>query len=113
MDTRSSSSSTLAATADKLATETSPLLTHCDAEDAHPPSSPETHALLHRRELRKKVIYTMPALAIGIFLSAADQTIVVSSYGRIGSEFSALDRTSWIATTAVIPPPPTPANALA
>lgn len=40
----------------------------------------------------------LPALAIGIFLSAADQTLIVSSYGQIGSELEALNLTSWIAT---------------
>lgn len=49
-------------------------------------------------ELRRRLMLSLPALAIGLFLAAADQTIVVSSYGKIGSEFNALDRTSWIAT---------------
>jgi MFS family permease len=34
-----------------------------------------------------------------VFLSAADQTIIVSSYGRIGSELDALNLTNWIATS--------------
>lgn len=42
--------------------------------------------------------YIFPALSIGVFLAAADQTIIVSSYGRIGSDLHALDRTGWIAT---------------
>ncbi|KAF7502742.1 hypothetical protein GJ744_005203 [Endocarpon pusillum] len=49
-------------------------------------------------ELKKRVFWALPALAIGIFLAAADQTIVVSSYGKIGSEMEALNNTSWIAT---------------
>lgn len=67
-------------------------------------------------EVRKRMIYIMPALAVGVsyiyqdsvfwprliehqvFLSAADQTIIVSSYGQIGSDLNALSRTSWIAT---------------
>ncbi|KAK5135118.1 hypothetical protein LTR08_005643 [Meristemomyces frigidus] len=49
-------------------------------------------------EVRKKMKYIFPAVAIGVFLSAADQTIIVSSYGKIGSEMKALSRTSWIAT---------------
>ena len=36
-----------------------------------------------------------------IFLSSADQTIVVSSYGKIGSDLKALKNTSWIATAYV------------
>ncbi|KAH7418441.1 putative MFS multidrug transporter [Cadophora sp. MPI-SDFR-AT-0126] len=39
-----------------------------------------------------------PAVALGILLSAADQTIIVSSYGKIGSDLKALNNTSWIAT---------------
>nr|OQO28296.1 hypothetical protein B0A51_03915 [Rachicladosporium sp. CCFEE 5018] len=49
-------------------------------------------------EVRKRMKYIFPALAIGVFLSAADQTIIVSSYGKIGSELHALNLTSWIAT---------------
>lgn len=49
-------------------------------------------------EARRRVMYAVPALAIGIFLSSADQTIVVASYGRIGSEMEALNKASWIAT---------------
>ena len=53
------------------------------------------------KELKKRVFWALPALAIGIFLAAADQTIVVSSYGKIGSEMNALNNTSWIATAYV------------
>ena len=49
-------------------------------------------------EVKKRMKYILPALGIGIYLSAADQTIIVSSYGKIGSELKALNRTSWIAT---------------
>lgn len=49
-------------------------------------------------EVRERLKYILPAMAIGIFLSAADQTIIVSSYGKIGSELNALNQTSWIAT---------------
>lgn len=49
-------------------------------------------------EVRKRMKVILPALAIGIFLSAADQTIIVSSYGKIGSELKALNNTSWVAT---------------
>ncbi|KAJ7029714.1 member of the major facilitator superfamily [Mycena alexandri] len=37
-------------------------------------------------------------MAIGIFLGAMDQTIVISSYAAIGSELNQLQNTSWIAT---------------
>jgi len=67
-------------------------------------------------DLRKQMPYLFPALCIGVrsttradtsttayivvkvFLAAADQTIIVSSYGRIGSDLHALNKTSWIAT---------------
>ncbi|KAI9376688.1 major facilitator superfamily-domain-containing protein [Aspergillus egyptiacus] len=43
--------------------------------------------------------YIIPAISIGVFLAAADQTIIVASYGKIGSELRALNLTSWIATS--------------
>ncbi|KAL4804803.1 major facilitator superfamily-domain-containing protein [Aspergillus unguis] len=43
--------------------------------------------------------YILPAVSIGIFLAAADQTIIVASYGKIGSDLKALNLTSWIATS--------------
>ncbi|KAK7544346.1 membrane transporter [Phyllosticta citribraziliensis] len=49
-------------------------------------------------DVKKRLKYILPAVAVGIFLSAADQTIIVSSYGRIGSDLGALNNTSWIAT---------------
>ncbi|KAK5026080.1 hypothetical protein LTS07_007605 [Exophiala sideris] len=47
----------------------------------------------------KQLKYIVPAVSIGVFLAAADQTIIVSSYGRIGSDLDALNLTSWIATS--------------
>ncbi|KAJ7736049.1 MFS general substrate transporter [Mycena maculata] len=41
-------------------------------------------------------------MAIGIFLGALDQTIVVSSYAAIGSELNQLQNTSWIATAYML-----------
>ena len=49
-------------------------------------------------EVKHQDLRVLPALAIGVFLAAADQTIVVSSYGRIGSELNALNSMSWLAT---------------
>ncbi|KAL4784568.1 major facilitator superfamily-domain-containing protein [Aspergillus varians] len=43
--------------------------------------------------------YILPAISVGVFLSAADQTIIVASYGKIGSDLNALNLTSWIATS--------------
>ncbi|KAK0129616.1 hypothetical protein ONS96_000180 [Cadophora gregata f. sp. sojae] len=47
-------------------------------------------------DINMKLLF--PAVALGILLSAADQTIIVSSYGKIGSDLQALNNTSWIAT---------------
>ncbi|KAK5113672.1 hypothetical protein LTR62_003299 [Meristemomyces frigidus] len=49
-------------------------------------------------EVLKRMKYIFPAIAIGVFLGAADQTIIVSSYGKISSELGALSLSSWIAT---------------
>jgi hypothetical protein len=48
-------------------------------------------------EVRNVMIYVFPAIAIGVFLAAADGTIIMASYGKIGSELDALNKTSWIA----------------
>ncbi|KAH9898883.1 MFS general substrate transporter [Xylariomycetidae sp. FL2044] len=41
----------------------------------------------------------LPALAIGVFLVAMDQTLTIACYGRMGSDLRALNSTSWIATS--------------
>ncbi|KAK4245023.1 MFS general substrate transporter [Corynascus novoguineensis] len=50
------------------------------------------------RRIRSRLKFIFPALAIGIFLAAGDQTIIVSSYGRIGSDLGELDKSAWLAT---------------
>lgn len=50
-------------------------------------------------EMRKRMGVIFPAIAIGVFLSAADQTLIVSTYGTIGTDLNALNSTSWIATS--------------
>ena len=49
-------------------------------------------------EVQKRLKFIIPALAMGIFLAAADQTIIVSSAGAIGSDLNALSQTNWLAT---------------
>jgi hypothetical protein len=49
-------------------------------------------------DVRKQLKFILPAVAIGIFLSAADQTLVASAAGSIGSSLNDLKSTSWIAT---------------
>lgn len=41
----------------------------------------------------------VPAVSLGVFLAAADQTIIVSSYAKIGTDLKALNLTSFIATS--------------
>ena len=66
-------------------------------------------------DVKAKMKYILPAIGIGvrqvglylncnetdfsqIFLSAADQTITVACYGKIGSDLKALNSVSWIST---------------
>ena len=49
-------------------------------------------------DLAKTMWILFPAVSIGILLSAADQTLVATTYGKIGSDLNALNNTSWIAT---------------
>lgn len=66
-----------------------------DEEAQRPPK--ENEPQLDTR-FRKQVIWISPALGIGIFLAALDQTIVACACAEIGSDLKALDKTSWIAT---------------
>lgn len=47
---------------------------------------------------RKNVKHILPILAVGIFLSFVDQSIVAAINGEIGSDLHALRNVSWIAT---------------
>ncbi|KFY92421.1 hypothetical protein V498_04979 [Pseudogymnoascus sp. VKM F-4517 (FW-2822)] len=49
-------------------------------------------------EVAEKMHVLLPAIGVGVFLAALDQTIIVSTYAKIGSEMNALNSTSWIAT---------------
>lgn len=75
------------------------------AEDDDTLERQETNTSINRQkqyeglpDVKKRMKYIFPAVVVGVFLSAADQTIIVSSYGSIGSELNALSMTSWIAT---------------
>ncbi|KAF8420507.1 MFS multidrug transporter [Tirmania nivea] len=48
------------------------------------------------------IAVVFPAIATGIFLAAMDNTIVVASYGRIGTELNELNRTSWLSTAYLL-----------
>lgn len=103
------------------ASETSPLLgpQHGNILPEHAPEEDRNHVrddedVLERQhsiddsraaqfagnpEVTKQLKFILPAVSIGVFLSAADQTIIASSYGKIGSDLQALNLTSWIATS--------------
>lgn len=49
-------------------------------------------------DVKARLKYILPAITIGIFLTAADQTLVVTMYGKIGSDLKALNKTSWVST---------------
>ena len=49
-------------------------------------------------DVKAKLKWIVPSISIGIFLAAADQTIIVASYGKIGSDLNSLSNMSWIAT---------------
>jgi len=53
-------------------------------------------------EAASKMWLLFPAVSIGVLLSAADQTLVVTTYARIGSELEALNNTGWIAAAFVL-----------
>ncbi|USP82460.1 uncharacterized protein yc1106_09734 [Curvularia clavata] len=86
----------------QLSSETAPLLGgpspehRGDVEQQASRSDASKHQGLP--EVRKRMKYIFPAIAIGVFLSAADQTFVVTTYGIIGTDLHALSSTSWIAT---------------
>ncbi|KAI9039022.1 putative MFS multidrug transporter [Aspergillus affinis] len=92
-------------------TETSPLLgPQSNGNAGQPPSTgaiprdPESATQSDAQnkdaaENKNKLAYIVPAVSLGIFLSAADQTIIMASYGQIGSDLQALNLTSWIATS--------------
>ncbi|KAJ5759010.1 hypothetical protein N7520_006166 [Penicillium odoratum] len=51
------------------------------------------------QDTQTQLKYVVPAISLGVFMSAADQTIIMASYGQIGSDLNALNLTSWIATS--------------
>ncbi|KAL9099535.1 MAG: hypothetical protein Q9163_004983 [Psora crenata] len=74
----------------------------CESSPLLPPSN-DRKDIYDDETIDPKAYWLLPALAIGVFLGAADQTIVISSYGRIGTELDALNKTSWLATAYLLP----------
>ncbi|KAH0610305.1 uncharacterized protein H6S33_011832 [Morchella sextelata] len=81
-------------------TETTPLL--ADDATAKDPEVPAGLDLDKPRIPGVKLSVILPAISIGVFLAAMDNTIIVSSYGIIGTEMKELNRTSWIATSYLL-----------
>ena len=46
----------------------------------------------------EKVKYILPALAVGLFLSALDGSIIFANHAKIATDFNRLDLASWIST---------------
>lgn len=61
-----------------------------DDEESLPDESPA---------VKVNLWYLIPAVSLGIFMAAADQTLVFTSYSRIGSDLRSLENTSWVATS--------------
>ncbi|CAG8034425.1 unnamed protein product [Penicillium olsonii] len=86
--------------------ETSPLLASGNGAPSNG-TIPDNVESGHPEEDRKapppatqtQLKYIIPAISLGVFMSAADQTIIMASYGQIGSDLKALNLTSWIATS--------------
>lgn len=72
---------------DQAAAQTRPVINDID-----------THNRDGLPEARARLKYIVPAVGIGIFLVSADQTLVVSCYGKISDDLQALDKSSWIST---------------
>lgn len=71
---------------------------HTEDEESQINGQDRGHQYEGMPEVKAKLWYIVPAVGIGIFLSAADQTIIVSCYGKIGSDLKSLENTSWVAT---------------
>lgn len=71
-------------------------------EESQSGSRDRAHQYEGMPDVKAKLRYIVPAVGIGIFLSAADQTIIVSCYGKIGSDLKSLENASWIATAYLL-----------
>ncbi|KAF9558590.1 member of the major facilitator superfamily, partial [Agrocybe pediades] len=79
-----------------MADETSPLLQQAPVQEY------ATGDAAQPKPRKKSHLTFVIPMAVGIFLGAMDQTIVVSSYASIGSDLKQLQNTSWIATSYLL-----------
>lgn len=86
------------------ATETSPLLNNeaQDLERHEPIDASRAAQFAGNSEVQQQFRIIIPALATGVLLIAADQTIVATCLQNIGSDLSALNLTSWVATSYLL-----------
>ncbi|KAF5324336.1 hypothetical protein D9619_011312 [Psilocybe cf. subviscida] len=92
-----------------MSDETSPLLQNRHGESSNYDEGPTPQVAdesvaeqaVAAEPKRSHLVFVIP-MAIGIFLTAMDQTIIVSSYASIGSELNQLQNTSWIATSYLL-----------
>ncbi|KAJ2980762.1 hypothetical protein NQ176_g2449 [Zarea fungicola] len=83
-------------------TETSPLLAApaADPEAACTERNGTSHdAGKDANDLGNRIYIVLPAVAIGLLLSAVDQLITLASYTKMGNELNALNSVGWIATS--------------
>ncbi|PPR05313.1 hypothetical protein CVT26_011572 [Gymnopilus dilepis] len=86
-----------------MADETSPLIQSTESSNGNDYSGRDSEQATEEVvETPKSYLAFVVPMAIGIFLGAMDQTIVVSSYASIGSELNQLQNTSWIATSYLL-----------
>ncbi|KAF8157219.1 member of the major facilitator superfamily [Crassisporium funariophilum] len=92
-----------------MSDETSPLLGNGQPEySRNGNASSQSENVAHTTDdsvveaSRKSHLTVIIPMAVGIFLCAMDQTIIVSSYASIGSELNQLQNTSWIATAYLL-----------
>ncbi|KAJ5626429.1 hypothetical protein N7528_003856 [Penicillium herquei] len=99
----------------QISSETSPLLPSSDdtaATGANGICIPQDGYLEHPQlqdienqakkpvqDTHNQLGFIIPAVSLGVFLAAADISIIMASYGQIGSDLKALNLTSWIATS--------------
>ncbi|KAJ4157991.1 uncharacterized protein LMH87_008538 [Akanthomyces muscarius] len=85
--------------------ETAPLLAPpvVDPEAAAPPpltgNGSQNGQVDGVKELGNRIYVLLPAVAIGLLLSAVDQLITLASYTKMGNDLNALNSVSWIATS--------------
>ncbi|KAF8891479.1 member of the major facilitator superfamily [Gymnopilus junonius] len=85
-----------------MADETSPLIQSGENGPTQDYSGRDTEQAAEDVDTPKSYLAFVIPMAVGIFLCAMDQTIVVSSYASIGSELNQLQNTSWIATSYLL-----------